>query len=46
MTGSFTAAAKDKFSVSDLFTGTAPTGGSIAGYKVALRADHTGGGQL
>ncbi len=46
LTGTFTAAASDKFSVSDLFTGTAAKGGSIAGYKVALRADQTGGGQL
>ena len=44
--GNLTAAASDKFSVSDLFTGTAATGGSIVGYKVALRADQTGGGQL
>ena len=39
ITGTFTAAAADKFSISDLFKGTAPTGGSIVGYKVALRGD-------
>lgn len=37
--GTFTAAAGDLFSLSDLYTTTAPTGSSIAGYKVALRSD-------
>jgi len=37
--GTFTAADSDLFSLSGLYTATAPTGSSIAGYKVALRSD-------
>ena len=45
--GNFTAADSDLFSVSDLYTATAPGGGSIAGYKVALRSQgSSGNGQL
>ena len=46
--GTFTAAADDLFSLSDLYTATAPTGSSIAGYKVALCSDQdpSNGGQL
>ncbi len=46
--GTFTAAADDLFSLGDLYTPTAPTGSSIAGYKVALRSDQdpSNGGQL
>ena len=36
--GTFTAAADDLFSLSDLYAATAPAGSSIAGYKVALRS--------
>ena len=36
--GTFTAVADDLFSLSDLYTATAPTGSSVAGYKVALRS--------
>jgi hypothetical protein len=34
--GSFTAVAGDIFRLDDLFSGSAPTGQSIAGYRVAL----------
>ena len=46
--GNFTAAADDLFSVNDLYAATAPTGSSIANYKIALRSDQAppGGGQL
>ena len=37
--GTFTAAAGDLYSLRHLYTATAPTGSSIAGYKVALRSD-------
>ncbi len=37
--GNLTAAAGDLFSLGDLYIATAPTGSSIAGYKVALRSD-------
>lgn len=37
--GTFTVAAGDLFSLGDLYSATAPTGSSIAGYKVALRSD-------
>ncbi len=36
--GNLTASASDLFSLSDLYTATAPAGSSIAGYKVALRS--------
>ena len=40
--GTFTAAANDLFSLSDLYTAAAPTASSsVAGYKVALRSDPT-----
>ena len=41
--GNFTATAADTFSVGKLFSGTAPKGGSIAGYQVALRNDGNSG---
>ncbi len=46
--GTFTAADGDLFSLGDLYTATAPTGGTVAGYKVALRGDPAplNGGQL
>ena len=46
--GTFTAAADDLFSLSDLYSATATAGSGIAGYKVALRSDHDppNGGQL
>jgi len=37
--GTFTAAAGDLFSLGDLYTATAPSGSTVAGYKVALRRD-------
>ena len=37
--GNLSAAIGDLFSLSDLYTATAPKGSSIAGYKVALRSD-------
>lgn len=37
--GGFTAAAGDLFALRDLYKGTAPAGGGIAGYKVAVRSD-------
>ncbi|MBN9563424.1 MAG: hypothetical protein J0H14_22265 [Alphaproteobacteria bacterium] len=37
--GNFTAAGGDMFALRDLYQATAPAGGSIAGYKVALRSD-------
>ena len=43
LTGTFTAAAADTFSVGKLFTGAAPSGSSIAGYQVALRGDGSTG---
>ena len=43
MTGVFTAAASDTFSVNTLFKGTAPSGGSVTGYQVALRSDGSNG---
>jgi acetolactate synthase regulatory subunit len=42
-TGTFTAVAGDTFRLGDLFAGSAPTGQSIAGYRVATGS---GGGQL
>lgn len=39
MTKIFTAVPGDTLSVGQLFSGSAPSGSSIAGYKVALRAD-------
>lgn len=46
--GTFTAAESDLFSLGDLYTATAPTGSSVAGYKVTLRSDPASpnGGQL
>jgi hypothetical protein len=44
--GVFTAQAGDTFSVSSLFTAAPPSGGSIAGYKVALGDDSGNNGQL
>ena len=46
--GTFTTAAGDLFSLSDLYTATTPTGSNVAGYKVALRSDQAtpNGGQL
>jgi len=46
--GTFTAVAGDLFAVNDLYTATAPTGKTIAGYKVALRngQDAPNGGQF
>jgi acetolactate synthase regulatory subunit len=41
--GNFTAVAGDAYRLGDLFKGSAPTGQSIAGYRVALGA---GGGQM
>jgi hypothetical protein len=37
--GAFTASAGDMFALRDLYQATAPPGGSIAAYKVALRSD-------
>jgi hypothetical protein len=39
--GNLTAAAGDMFALRDLYSATAPTGSSIAGYRVALRSDQS-----
>ena len=46
LAGTFTAAAGDAFSVNGLFGATAASGGSIAGYQVALGDSSGGRGQL
>ena len=44
--GNFTSDGSDAYSVSDLFTATAPSGGNVVGYKVALGDDSGNNGQL
>jgi len=39
LSGGFTAMAGDRFAMSSLYTGTAPAGGAIQNYRVALRSD-------